>query len=54
MHFMPDKYLDLIKYYLKATMAHQLFGTEMYEDLISQHDQIIQKVIELSKKDPVL
>ncbi len=54
LHFKPDKYRDLIKYYLKATMAHQLFGTEMYEDLISQHDQIIQKVIELSKKDPVL
>lgn len=54
LNFKPDKYGELIKYYLKATMAHQLFGTEMYDDIISHHDKVIERVIELNDDEEPL
>lgn len=50
LNFQPKKYEGLIKEYLTATMAHQLFGTELYEYLIAQHDKVIDKILELEKE----
>ena len=44
------RYKDVLKKYLKATMAAQLYGTDAFEKLINNGDKIIEKVIELSEK----
>jgi len=40
----------LLKKYLKAEIAQQLFGTNTFERYLNEDDQIIEKVIELSKE----
>lgn len=47
--FRTTNYRYLLKKYLKATMAEQLFGTNASEKIISQDDAVIQKVKELDK-----
>ncbi|MDT0676580.1 S41 family peptidase [Autumnicola musiva] len=43
-------YENLLKQYLKAVMAQQLFGTNTFERLKNEDDRIIEKVIQLSKE----
>ncbi|MCB7482061.1 S41 family peptidase [Christiangramia sediminis] len=40
----------LLKKYLKAEIAQQLFGTNAFERYLNEDDRIIKKVIELSKE----
>jgi len=40
----------LLKKYLKAEIAQQLFGTNTFERYLNEDDQIIERVIELSKE----
>ena len=40
----------LLKQYLKAVIAQQLYGTTAFEKLINENDPAIEKVLELSKK----
>ena len=43
-------YKHVLKRYLKATMARQLFGSNEFEQIVNEQDRVIQKVVELSKK----
>lgn len=43
-------YIPILKKYLKATMAQQLFGSNAFEQIINEGNRAIEKVIELSKK----
>lgn len=45
-----EKYKPLLKKYLKAEMAQQLFGTNAFERFLNEDDRIIDKVIELSEE----
>lgn len=42
---------SLVKQYLKAVIAQQLYGTNAFEKLINKSDPGIKKVLELSKKN---
>lgn len=42
-------YHNTVKQYIKATLAEQLFGRDIYEELINQNDLMIEEVIKLSK-----
>ncbi len=46
-----NTYKPLVKRYLKATMAQQLYGPDEFQRLINEDDRIIEKVIELSKSN---
>lgn len=50
-NFRVDKYGDVLKKYFKANIAQQLYGTDAFEKLLNNGDQIIEKVIELSQKN---
>ena len=43
-----NKYQPLLKKYIKAVMAEQLFGTDEFQRIINENDRIIDKVMELS------
>ena len=43
-----NKYQPLLKQYMKAVMAEQLFGSNEFQRIINENDRIIDKVIELS------
>jgi len=43
------EYRPLLRNYIKAVMAQQLFGTGAFERLINDGDRIIERVIELSE-----
>lgn len=43
-----DKYQPLLKQYMKAVMAEQLFGSNEFQRIINENDRIIDKVVELS------
>ncbi|SHI84548.1 carboxyl-terminal processing protease [Mesonia phycicola] len=45
--FKTKNYKYLLKKYLKATVAEQLFGSNAYQKIISEDDLMIQKIIEL-------
>lgn len=45
--FHANKYEDLLKTYLKASMARQLFDTNAYNQTISTKDDVIKEVLEL-------
>lgn len=45
-----SNYLPVLKQYLEATMAQQLFGTNAFEKIANQGDRVIEKAIELSKQ----
>jgi len=44
------EYKPLMKQYLKAVMAQQLFGSTYFQQLKNEGDPVIEKVLELSKK----
>ncbi|MEP6261451.1 MAG: S41 family peptidase [Gillisia sp.] len=44
-----NAYKPLVRRYLKAVMAQQLYGEDEFQRLINEDDRIIEKVIELSK-----
>jgi len=46
--FKIDNYKPLLKTYLQAVMAEQLFGSDEFQRIINADDRIINKVIELS------
>ena len=43
-------YKDELKRYIKALMAQQLFGNNVYEQMLNEDDRCIKKVIEISQK----
>ncbi len=43
-------YRPVLKRYLKATMAQQLFGSNAFEQIVNEDDRMIEKLIELSSK----
>jgi carboxyl-terminal processing protease len=45
-----SNYRPVLKRYLKATMAQQLFGSTAFEKIVNQEDRMIKKVIELSNR----
>lgn len=45
-----SEYQPVLKRYLKATMAQQLFGSNRFEQILNEEDNVVEKVIELSKK----
>ncbi len=45
----PNNYQELYKKFLKATMARQLFGNNMFESMINEEDDMLKKIIELTK-----
>ncbi len=47
LRFPVKKYHALVKEYIKACMARQLFGTDAYNQVLSQRDPAIEKVITL-------
>ncbi|UJH90375.1 S41 family peptidase [Antarcticibacterium sp. 1MA-6-2] len=42
-------YKPLVKRYLKAVMAQQLYGTDEFQRLINEDDRIIEKLMEISE-----
>jgi len=44
-------YKQVLKRYLKATMAQQLFGSNAFEQIVNEGDRVIDKVIELSSEN---
>ncbi|SHF74416.1 carboxyl-terminal processing protease [Salegentibacter echinorum] len=46
-----NEHEDLLKRYLKAVMAQQLYGMNAFEKLLNANDPAIEKVLELSKKN---
>ncbi|MGB7843570.1 MAG: S41 family peptidase [Salinimicrobium sp.] len=44
------EYKPVLKRYLKATLARQLFGSNEFEEILNREDPVIQKVVEISKK----
>jgi len=44
-----NSYKPLVRRYLQAVMAQQLFGEDEFQRIINEDDRIIEKVIELSK-----
>ncbi len=46
----PYEHKSLLKKYIKAEMAQQLFGTNAFERYLNEDDRIIEKVIELSQQ----
>lgn len=49
-NFKTGDYKSVLKKYLKATMAQQLFGTNTFEEILNQNDPMIQKVLELDAR----
>lgn len=45
----PKDYRSILKTYIKASFAKQLFGTDMYEKVLSKNDAMIEKVLELDR-----
>lgn len=48
-HFQLRTHKDVLKKYIKACMAEQLFGSNIYFQLINQHDVMIQKAKALNQ-----
>ncbi len=46
-----SNYKELYRRYLKATMAGQLFGSNAFEMMVNQEDNMIKKVISLTKEE---
>ncbi|MBQ4818841.1 S41 family peptidase [Aquimarina sp. MMG016] len=44
-----SNYQEQLKKYLKATMAQQMFGTDVFEKIINQDDKMIKKVLSLTE-----
>ncbi|RZS99009.1 S41 family peptidase [Aquimarina brevivitae] len=46
-------YEEQLRKFLKAAMAQQLYGTDLFEKILNQDDKMIKKVISLSKRKTV-
>lgn len=46
-----SEYEPVLKRFLKATMAQQLFGSTRFQQILNEEDPVVQKTIQLSKKD---
>ncbi len=46
-----DKYRELTKKHLKASIAEQLYGKNAYEQILDEDDQMIVRIIELSTSE---
>ena len=46
-----SEYRPVLRRYLKASMAEQLFGSNEFEQIINEEDRMIRKVLELSAKN---
>ena len=46
-----NNHTTLLKQYLKAVIAQQLYGTTAFEKLINENDPAIEKILELSQKN---
>lgn len=44
-------YTPVLKQYLKATMAQQLYGSNVFEQIVNEGDRMIERVIELSREN---
>src|SRR5690606_15620283 len=44
-----DTYLPVLKQYLKASMARQLFGSNEFEQIVNEGDPAIEKLLELTR-----
>lgn len=44
-------YTPVLKKYLRATMAQQLFGSNIFEQIVNEDDEMIKKVVELSRQN---
>lgn len=44
-------YTPVLKQYLKATMAQQLYGSNVFEQIVNQGDRMIEKIIDLSREN---
>jgi len=49
--YKTGKYKVLLKRYLKATIAQQLFGSNAMEKIINQEDPMVKKVLEITKEN---
>lgn len=49
--FRQTNYRVLLYQYLKATMAQQLFGSNAFEEIVNQKDNMLQKVQELTNSN---
>lgn len=45
-----EEYTPLLKQYLRATIAQQLYGTNVFEQIVNQGDPMIEKVVEISRE----
>ena len=43
-------YRDEIKYYIKANIAEQLYGTNAYSKVLRHYDNMVNKVLEIEKE----
>ncbi len=46
-----SNYQEQLKKYLKATMAQQLFGTDVFEKILNEDDAMINKVLSIYKEE---
>ena len=46
-----SEYQPVLKRFLKATMAQQLYGSNKFEQILNEEDPVVNKVIQLSEKD---
>lgn len=46
-----SQYKPVLKRYLKATMAQQLYGSNAFEKIVNEEDRMIEKVISLSMEE---
>ncbi|MFL1894211.1 S41 family peptidase [Aquimarina sp. 2-A2] len=46
-----SEFAEPLKRYLKATMAEQLFGTNVFEKILNKNDAMIERVLTLSHND---
>ena len=42
-------YRDEVKHYIKANIAEQIYGTDAYSKVLSQYDNMVNKVLEINK-----
>ena len=45
------KYGEILKKYMKATIAEQLYGSNAYEQILDDDDEMIRKIIEISTEN---
>ena len=46
-----SEYLPVLRRFLKATMAQQLFGSNEFQQILNTEDPVIEKILELSSRN---